>query len=196
MGINEEFILRQRPVLSWLTLEQKNRIHQASLEILERTGVDFFSAEAVSLLGDAGAFVTGERRVRIPPHMVEAALQSVPKRVVLSDRNGRRCMFLEGNNLYYGPGSETPYTLDPYTGQRRLCVKEDVAIAARVVDYLPNMDFVMSFALAADVPKGCEDVHHFEAMVLNTSKPILFTSWDLDGIRAIYDICVAVAGSE
>ncbi len=54
----------------------------------------------------------------------------------------------------------------------------------------------MSFALATDVPQRSEDMHHFEAMVSNTTKPILFTSWDLDGIQGIYDISSTVAGSE
>ena len=33
-------------------------------------------------------------------------------------------------------------------------------------------------------------------MAANCTKPILFNSWDLDGIQAIYDICCAAAGSE
>ncbi len=196
MGINEDFVYRQRPIMTYLSQEQKERIHQASLEILERTGMEFYSHEAVEMLSASGARVVDDRRVKIPPFMVEAALASVPKRVVLSDRYGRRILFLEGNNVYYGPGSETPYTLDPYTGERRPSLKHDAAKAARVVDYLPNIDFAMSFALATDVPKGREDVHHFEAMVLNTTKPILFTSWDIDGIKGIYDMCAAVAGSD
>jgi len=196
MGINEGFLYHQRPVLAYLSQEQKKRIHQASLRILERTGMDFYSKEAVEMLSASGARVVDGKRVKIPPSMVEEALASVPKRVVLCDRNGRRTLFLEGNSVYYGPGSETPYTLDPYTGERRPSLKQDVIRAASVVDYLSNIDFVMSFALATDVPKKCEDLHHFEAMVRNTTKPILFTSWDLDGIKGIYDMCVAVSGSE
>ena len=86
--------------------------------------------------------------------------------------------------------------MDPYTGHRRSSVKGDVAKAAKVVDYLPNIDFVMSFALATDITPKCEDIHHFEGMVLNTTKPIVFTSWDLEGIKTIYDISVAIAGGE
>jgi len=196
MGKNQNLTNRQRPVLTYLSQEQKERIHQASLEILERTGMEFDSPEAVEILSGSGARVTRGNRVQIPPSMVEDALATVPKRVVLSDREGKKTLFLEGTEVYYGPGSETPYTLDPYTGVRRPCLKEDVIKAARVVDYLPNMDFVMSFALATDVPQRSGDIHHFEAMVLNTRKPILFTSWDLDGIQGIYDICATVAGSE
>ena len=195
MDINNEFLLMQRPVLRLLTEEQKRRIHEGSLELLERTGSDFHSQEAIHLLESAGARVVDARRVKIPSHVVEKALRMAPKRVMLTSRYSERVMPLWGDNIFYGPGSETPFTLDPYTGQRRLAVKADVANTARVVDALPNIDFCMSFALASDVAKKCEDVHHFEAMVLNTAKPLLFTSWDLDGIRAIYDICCAAAGS-
>jgi trimethylamine--corrinoid protein Co-methyltransferase len=195
MKINEEFQLRQRPVLNVLSEEQKRRIHESSLELLERTGSNFHSSEAVNLLESVGARVIDSKRVRIPSAIVEEAIRSAPKRVTLANRRGERVMPLWGDNIFYGPGSETPFTLDPYSGLRRPAIKADVAQAARVVDALPNMDFCMSFALASDVAKRCEDVHHFEAMVLNTAKPLLFTSWNLDGIKAIYDICCAVAGS-
>ena len=195
MDINNEFLFAQRPVLRLLTEEQKRRIHEGSLELLERTGSDFHSQEAIHLLESAGARVVDSKRVKIPSHIVEEAIRIAPKRVVLANRNAERVMPLWGDNIFYGPGSETPFTLDPYTGQRRLAVKSDVANAARVVDGLSNINFCMSFALASDVAKKCEDVHHFEAMVLNTAKPLLFTSWDLDGIKAIYDICCAAAGS-
>ena len=81
---------------------------------------------------------------RIPSYLVEEALQTVPKRVVISDRNGNRTMFLEGRNVYFGTGSDTNFTLDPSRGERRKALKEDVAKGARVVDYLSDIDFCMS----------------------------------------------------
>ena len=195
MKINDEFLLQQRPVLNVLSEKQKERIHESSLELLERTGSDFHSEEAIHLLESVGARVIDSKRVKIPSAVVEEALRSAPKRVMLANRRGERVMSLWGDNIFYGPGSETPFTLDPHSGLRRIAVKADVVQAAKVVDALPNIDFCMSFALASDVAKRCEDVHHFEAMILNTVKPLLFTSWDLDGIKAIYDICCAVAGS-
>ena len=196
MNINDQFLSAQRPVFKILTEEQKKRIHEGSLELLERTGSDFHSQDAIDLLESAGARVLDSKRVKIPSYVIEEAIRNAPKRVVLANRKAERVMPLWGDNVFYGPGSETPFTLDPYTGERRPAVKADVVHAARVVDALPNINFCMSFALASDITKRCEDVHHFEAMVLNTVKPLLFTSWDLDGIKAIYEICCAVAGSD
>jgi trimethylamine--corrinoid protein Co-methyltransferase len=195
MNINDAFFLAPRPLFRLLSEEQKRRIHEGSLELLERTGADFHGQEAVDLLESAGCRVIDSKRVKIPSHVVEEAIRTAPKRVVLANRQAKRVMPLWGDNIFYGPGSETPFTLDPYTGERRPAVKSDVVRAARVVDALPNIHFCMSFALASDIAKKCEDVHHFEAMVLNTAKPILFTTWDLDGIKGVYDICCAVAGS-
>jgi trimethylamine--corrinoid protein Co-methyltransferase len=105
-------------------------------------------------------------------------------------------MFLEEKNVYFGTGSDTNFTLDPYTGERRKALKEDVAKAARVVDYLPEIDFCMSFGLASDVNIMTSDCHQFEAMVQNTEKPLITCSWDLEGLRRMYDMMVTVKGSE
>ncbi|MBS3812878.1 trimethylamine methyltransferase family protein [Candidatus Bipolaricaulota bacterium] len=196
MGINSHFNYWNRPKLTIFTEEQHKRIYNGALEILERVGSEFHSEEAVSMLEGAGATVVDDNVVKMPSSMVENALNTCGKRLVLSDRNLNHTMFLEGDNTYFGPGSETPYTIDPYTGERRSCEKNDVVRAATVVDKLENIDFVMSFALANDVPKANADLHHFEAMVKNTAKPILFTAWDLDGLKGIYEMSVAVAGGE
>ncbi len=196
MGINDHFNYWNRPKLQVLTEQQHERIYNGALEILERVGSEFHSEEAVSMLDEAGATVVDDNVVKMPSSMVENALDSCGSRVVLSDRNLEHTMFLEGDNTYFGPGSETPYTIDPYTGERRTCEKDDVVRAATLVDKLENIDFVMSFALANDVPKANADLHHFEAMVKNTTKPILFTAWDLEGLQGIYEMSVAVAGGE
>lgn len=196
MGNKEEFFLTHKPEFQYLSEEQKEKIHHASLELLEYTGADFHNQEAIDLLADSGARVVSDKRVKIPASLIEEAIWSCPKHLTLANRKGERIMPLVKNKSYYGPGSETPFTLDVYTGERRKSRKDDVVNAAKVTDFLPNIDFIMAFALAQDVPKRCEDIHHFAAMVVNCTKPILFNSWDLDGIKAIYDICCAVAGSE
>jgi trimethylamine--corrinoid protein Co-methyltransferase len=120
-----------------------DEIHYAGLEILERTGVQVYHEESLDLLKSAGAIVEGTL-VRIPEFLVKKALVTVPSRVILANREGKRCMFLEGRRSYFGTGSCCPYTIDPYTGERRLATKNDVANMAKICDYLPNIDFLMS----------------------------------------------------
>jgi trimethylamine:corrinoid methyltransferase-like protein len=184
----------QRPSFSLLSKEQLDHIYSAALEVLERVGGEFHDPATVALLANAGAHVEDDRRVRIPATLVEDAQRSAPRRIVVCDRDGQRRMFLEGRNTYFGPGSDTPYTLDPVSGERRPSVLEDVAKAARVVDALPELDFSMCFGLAGDVPEKVSDVHHFAAMVRNTRKPLVVTAWDLEGLQNIHRMMELVVG--
>jgi trimethylamine--corrinoid protein Co-methyltransferase len=195
MTVSEnDFNYWQRPSFSLLGQEQLDHIYEAALEVLARVGGEFHDPAAVALLADAGASVENDRRVRIPDTLVADALQSAPRRIVVWDRDGQRRLFLEGRNTYFGPGSDTPYTLDPVSGERRPAVLNDVARAARVVDALPELDFGMCFGLAGDVPQPVADLHHFAAMVRNTCKPLVVTAWDLAGLRNIHRMLEMVAG--
>ena len=80
--------LEFRPRLSVLNEAQIEQIHQATLEVLERTGVQLTHARAVELLDSAGARVDGNR-VRIPAWLVEEAIRKAPARVVLIQHDDR-----------------------------------------------------------------------------------------------------------
>ena len=72
-----------------LSPEQCQKLHNASLEILARTGVRLYYQEAVDLLKKAGASVSEGNRVRISPNLVEKAFSTVPNRITLYDRHGQ-----------------------------------------------------------------------------------------------------------
>ncbi len=184
---------RQIAPLQVFSDAQLEEIHLASLEVLRRTGVKVAFPEAVDLLQGAGCWVDGER-VRIPPHLVEWAIGVAPKRVVLSDRNGNPAVYLEGYKSYYGTGSDCIFVIDPYSGERREALIKDVADFAKLVDALPNMDFVMGMSVAHDVPEAVADIHQFYAMVSNTVKPIVYATWGPQNLRTIVEMCEAIAG--
>ena len=181
--------------LNILTESQCDELHLATLEILDRVGVNFFDEEALEILAAAGARVNGTR-VKIAPWMVQEALVTAPCRVPMGDRDGNRAMFLEKGHNYYGGGSDTPYTIDVESGQRRFATKQDVANFAVVSDRLDQIDFVMSMGLASDVPRPNSYIHQFEAMVLNTKKPICYTAADLTDLKDIVKMAEIAAGGE
>ena len=187
-----------RPQMKLLSSEQLKQIHLASLEVLERTGVDVCLPEAVELLAAAGADVRDSSRVKIPSHLVDEALRTTPHRITIYDRTGRPAMYLEGRNCYFGTGTDTPNVIDPYSGERRPTRGEDVDWAVRLADALPNIDFVgsMGSVAANEVPTEISDRHNFFRMCTNTTKPILFTCWDLAGQQDIYEMALAVRGGD
>ena len=184
------------PLFQKLSHDQLERIHNASLEILERTGMRLHLPEAVELLKAAGADVSEGGRVRIPSHLVEWALSVAPKRVVLANRRGERVMPLERNNVFYGLGSDCPNVIDVHTGERRSGVLQDVVDAARVCDALPNIDFLMSFTIASDLPQEHADLYQMQAMLSNSTKPILFVTTEFEGCVKVVEIAEIVAGGE
>lgn len=189
---NNYFIKRMG--LNNLTSGQIEHLHLATLDILEQIGVKVYEPEALELLNNAGARVSGNL-VKIPPWMVQQALQTAPCKIVIYDRSGRRAMTLEKDRIYFGTGSDTPYIIDLDTGQRREAVKQDTINATIVTDALENIDFVMSFARASDVPGGRSDRHHFEAMILNSTKPIIFDAHDRQGLLDIIEMAALPSGS-
>ena len=173
--------------------QECDRIHIATLEILERTGVNVHDERARQILVDGGALADGIR-IRIPEYMVARALATAPRRLTLYDRNKKPAIRAWGHNTYYGGGSDCLTVLDHRTGQRRDPVLADVVAAATVMDYLSEIDFVMSLFLPKDVDQRIYDRYQMEVMLNHTTKPIVFVSPDFAGCMAAVEMCEAVAG--
>ena len=173
--------------------QERAKIHAASLEILERVGVDVHDEKARELLVKGGAKADG-LRVCIPEYMVTRALSTTPKRLALCDRHGKVTLRAWGYNTYYGGGSDCLHVLDHRTEQRRRAVLQDVREAAIVQDALPELDFIMSMFLPEDVDPRIYDRYQMEVMLNHTTKPLVFVSPDFGGCVAAVEMCEVVAG--
>jgi trimethylamine--corrinoid protein Co-methyltransferase len=166
----------------------------ATLEVLERVGVDVHDERAREILHSGGARVDGIR-VRLPEYMVSRALATAPKRLILYDRHGKVAIRAWGRNTYYGGGSDCLNILDHHTGERRRPILADVCQAATLMDALPELSFVMSMFLPEDVDQRVYDRYQMRAMLNHTTKPIVFVTPDMEGCVAAVEMCQAVAGS-
>lgn len=182
------------PHFSMLSPDDCQRMHQASCLILERTGVMVYHAAACSLLQQAGAQVADEL-VRIPARLVDWAITSAPRAFSLYQRNGEEpSVLLDGEHVYFGPGSDTLRYLDPCSGERRDFQLADVADCIRLCDRLPEIAFIVSIDIPRDVPTRFYYRHQFAAMIRNTVKPSVFVCNDLADIEAIAAMAAAVVG--
>jgi len=187
-------IAYQTPQFSILSESQIRDIHLAALEVLRRTGIRFHHVGAVEMLKQAGAFVSDGNLTKFPARMVEDAISSVPGRVIMCDRDGEPGMFLEGSKASFGTGSDCLNLLDPETGEHRKFTQADIIDGYRLCDALPNIDFLMSIGLPADVdPKLTYDVQ-MALMLEHTIKPIVFVTNDEAACRRAIDMAAAVAG--
>ena len=180
--------------LNRFSLEKCKKIHAAGLEILDRVGARLHFEEAIQLLKKAGAKVSEGNLVRIPSHLVENALATVPKKVVLSDRHARPAIHLGNHNCYYGPGSDCLNIIDHRTGKRRKPIIKDVVEGVKLCDSIENIDFVMSMVLPSDVDQSTADRFQMEAMLNYSTKPIIFVSYDFSGCVDCVEMAEAMMG--
>ncbi len=183
------------PRIAGLSQEQVRAIHHASLHILSEIGIVLKSSRGRELLLDAGATESNER-IKIPPRLVYDALSSAPERISLYDQTGRLTMPLELGRVFYGPGSDTPYTIDLDTRERRRATKSDVRNFARLADGLENIDYAMTMGVPRDVPIEDTFLHGFIEMLRGCTKPMVYTASSLQEMQEIHRIAAAVAGGE
>jgi len=183
-----------RPQMTMLNREDCLRLHQASLQILHQIGAQVFSDEALELLRQAGAVVDGNL-VKMSSSLVEAALASAPSAFNLYKRGSDEvAITLDGDGVYFGPGSDTLNYLDPRSGERRDYQLADIADCARLCDALPHIDFMMSVGIPRDVPENAHYRYQFATMIRNTTMPIVVVCDDRADMEAIGAMAGAVAG--
>jgi len=124
------------------------------------------------------------------------AIASAPSRIPMHNRLGELAMPLEASKVFFGPGSDCPFTIDVETGERRNATAEDVRRIARLCDGLEQMDFIMSMGTPSDVPPLDHYLHSFINMVRGSVKPNVYTANNRQDMEDIYRIACAVAGGE
>jgi len=185
--LKNNYLVNATPTFEVLSEDEIEAIYFAALRVLHETGVRVYEKEGVEVAYSGGAIVEDttddSSLVKMPPWMVDRALATLPRKVVVygPDRNNRMELFK--NQIYFGAGSDTPFTIDPYTSKRRRATYQDVKNFARVAQTLPNIDFHMSLGIVQDTAVGTYDRWQYLAMLEGTTKPINITAVDLDGVR-------------
>jgi len=176
--------------------DQCQKLHETSCEILERVGVRLDLDEARDLLEKVGAKTDADGMVLIPPGLVEEALKTAPKQVVLYDRKGHSVMPVKDRLCYFGPGSDCLNIIDHRDGKRRTAVLQDTIEGIILCDALKDIDFVMSMVLPSDIDTTVADRYQMEAMLSHTTKPIIYVTYEYEGCVDCVAMAEAVAGGE
>ena len=106
-----------------LTKNQVERIHETSLQILEKVGLDFDYPPALEVLKKGGAKVDGQR-VLFPSRMVEAQIKKTPNRFTLHARDPKKNVVVGGNSTVFAPGYGAAFVTDLEYGRRKATLKD------------------------------------------------------------------------
>jgi trimethylamine--corrinoid protein Co-methyltransferase len=191
-------VQQMSPSLTVLSHDQRQILIHAAFEILERAGNRVGSKPALEVLRKAGCRIEplddeGEK-VFFPQRLIEECLRTTPKRFTMYNRKGEPKLYCEGRNSYFSPTSACPKMWDPYTGERRPWKKADIGNATRITDYLPNLDAMFALgSLADDYGFDCF-VHEVHAMMINTTKPIIYLTNEVKDTKAVCEMAAVIAG--
>jgi len=177
-----------------LTDSEVKQIHEASLAVLRRTGVQVDQPEALELFREAGADVR-ENRVRLSRTLVEDAIDSAPSKVILAGRDAEHDLILEDARVHIGTGGAALQVLDLETGEIRKALLRDVGDMARIVDALDNIHFYLIPIYPTDLPEDQVEISKYYASLANTTKHVQAGVYTLPGIRDVVAMCERIAGS-
>jgi len=180
-----------------LTNEQMERIHEASLEILSRTGVLIPHEDMLKRLADRGAQVDfAEQRVRMPEELIEWAIKKATKTFMLYGRDlNKTAKFGLGSRNFNSSAGQALWLEKP-GGKRRYPTLEDVAVATRIGDALSHINMPGPMADPHELSSAFRCVAVAAEMMRNTTKPITFWFYDRASTAYLLDLLVALRGSE
>ena len=185
-----------KPKITLLSEGEIRNIHNATLEVLENTGIRVGGKRTLAILEEAGARVDYEEsKVMIPGNLVEEALRRAPKTVKLCARNPKYDVLLNKKETYFiTDGIDIPFIRDWETGERRTSTNEDLARWTRLSDYLDNIHFVWVTLAAVDVSPKMQSLTQLVTTLNNTEKHVEYEAHNAMEAQYMIEIASAIAG--
>lgn len=164
---------RIREPTTILKKDDKKRIHEGALHIMERTGVWIPCSEARSDLKRAGALVdNGTKIVRFTKDVVLSLIKSVPPKIVLAGRTREFDLPIDGTHHYYTTDGCGISVWDEKTKTKRSSTLADITRTAVLGDWLPYVGIYEPMVVANDVPAEKHVVMGMREALRNTQKHI------------------------
>ena len=184
--------------LEILTPQEVQKIHEATLWIIEKVGVRFPSARALDIWESHGAQVDRQTHiVRAKPGLIEGAIRKMPPTYSLAARDPRQDLPLDGNHVFVGTDGCGVEVIDLNTQQRRTSCLQDVADIARLADALEEVAFHWVPVSAQDKPPRTRGLHEIKTIWENSSKHVQTESiYNQQEARAAIEMASLIAGGK
>ena len=156
--------------LNLLSQAEVQAIHQATLRVLNDTGIVLTQAKGRRLLVDAGAGLQDDR-VLLPPELVEQQIAKCPPQVEIRGRGGKTGILGDGGLHWHNLGGARD-VYEPRTRQRHPAMLQDVRDSARLLDALDNVTTITPFFTPQDVPGELMSLAMYRHSLPYTTKPL------------------------
>lgn len=178
-----------------LAQEQIERIHDASLEILEEVGLKVRYEPARDLFKEHGCAVDGER-VKFPRAVVEKYRKLVPSTFTFHARDPKFDKTIPNDSPVIVTASSAPDIIDPVTGHERRAESSDIARIAHLINELPGYDVFSISTLADDAPADQFTISRLYPSIKYCLKPIRVTTTNMKDTNSVMEMAYMVAGGK
>ncbi len=186
-----------KPKISFLSEDEIEAIHNASLEVLESTGIKVMSGKALDILKEAGAKVDyGKNLATIPRNLVAEALERAPKTIKYCARNPKYDFVLNKQEPHFCASGGPPFIRDWETGERRYSTSEDLARCTVIADYLDHVHLIWPLGVGMDVPAPMRYIVDMYTVLKNTEKHFEGDSTSAKGAQYRIEIAAAIVGGK
>lgn len=180
--------------LSILSQDDLNSIQNATLEVLEKTGLMIKNEFALSLLRDSGCIVE-DRQVKISSSLVEESIRKAPSSFDLYTRDGDKAYTIGSDNVIFNPGSSAVYFKDRKTREIRKGTLNDCIELVQLVENLEHIKAQSTALVPSDVPEQLSGLYRLYIILKNSRKPIVTGAFRKEGVMNMKLLLEAVAGS-
>lgn len=172
------------------------QLHEASLTILENTGMQIDHSAARSILHDAGAKIDEEHGiVRFPPELVQQSLQKIPPSLCLAGRNQENDRVLSCDSpMLTRCAAGVSAIIDHQTEEYRNATLADQIAFARVTDALDQIDLMAPFTVHG-VPPKIADLHATKILLQHQRKHFMNLTMGVDNLQYQIEMQLAVRGT-
>lgn len=186
-----------RPQFGILSDELIEKVIDEGLELLMDPGVRVHNREGLKLLASAGARVDFDSQIaRVPPEMVQEALDAAPAVFDLYDLEGVPVAHYGGESVQFDPGSAAITVLDSETQEQRAPVTADLVKFVKLVEMLPQLDAQSTAIICSDVVEEIGDLYRLYLVLNYGRKPVITGAFRKDTWWTMKEMLTAVAGGE
>jgi len=180
-----------------LSEQDVKRIHAHSLDVLQNVGIDYKTPKALEILEDRGCKVDYDRNwASVPPELVEWAIESAPRNVLLAARDPKRDILLDGSRSHHTTDSQGTQAIDFETGEIHDSGVEDLNKMLLFADALDKVDIVNVSVSASDIPAHLRTIYHFAQAFTLTSKHVRTGVLNAQQVPFLVELVKAVTGSD
>lgn len=183
--------------LRYLNDDEKQFIHEKVLEVLADVGIAYNTPQAIDLLEAAGAQVDRENlSAKLTWDIIEPALKTVPKQVLLAGRVPEADVVLGGERWICTSDGMTTKVLDDLTGEVRNGTVDDLARFTRLTDAMPEIDTLWPSPQSGDVNGWNMPLVMQATMMRNGVKHVQDEVRTPEAVDPILDMYEAAAGAK